>query len=255
MRVCVFASGSGGNCLLVSGQQGNILIDAGISMRRIQAGLQQAGLSMQDINGVLITHEHSDHISGLKMLAKHFKLPVFAPDRLAHELAALDKNIEAVIKPVSLKRQFNGSGFEITACHTPHDAIESVAYRLDGESSFALATDMGHVTDDVKAMLRGVDTALIESNYDEDMLRSGPYPYFLKKRISSDFGHLSNSNCALFAEELVKQGTNKLVLGHLSRENNRPEIALKTVGERLHGSDAALLCAPPQGFLDIKIGK
>ena len=254
MRVCVFASGSGGNCLLVSGKGGNVLIDAGISMRRICEGLKQAGLSMHEINGVLITHEHSDHISGLKMLTKHHKLPIFAPKRLAKELAMLDPNCESLLNEIPVNSSFSFAGFNAMACHTSHDAVESVAYRLEGDKSFALATDMGYVSNGIRDMLEGVDAAVIESNYDEDMLRCGPYPYFLKNRISSDEGHLSNICCAQLAEFLDRKGTEKIILGHLSRENNRPEIALKTVSAAIDNAERKLLCAPPAGFMDIQIG-
>ena len=254
MRVCIFASGSGGNCLLVSSRGSNILIDAGISMRKIQTGLQQAGLTMQEINGVLITHEHSDHISGLKMLSKHYNMPVYAPQKLGEKLLELDDNIEKNLHIIPVNKEFEVMNLAVEACHTPHDAVESVAYKLMGEKSFALATDMGHVTEDIKTLLKGVDTALIESNYDENMLRIGPYPYFLKRRIGSDIGHLSNDNSAELAAFLENSGTNRLVLGHLSRENNTPTKALETVKAVISGKDTRLDCAPVQGFMEIKIG-
>lgn len=253
MRVCIFASGSGGNCLLVSGEGGNILIDAGISMRRIVNGLAQAGLSLQNINGVLITHEHSDHISGLKMLMKHTRLPIFAPDRLARELVRLIPESEDCMNTIPLTENIQLAGFGVSACRTPHDAVESVAYKVHGERTFALATDMGHVTEDVQRLLSNVDAAVIESNYDEEMLRYGPYPVFLKRRILSQNGHLSNDSCAELASQLVNQGTKQIVLGHLSKENNRPEIALETVRPSLQDSGCRLLCAPPQGFLEINL--
>ena len=253
MRVCIFASGSGGNCLLVSGEGGNILIDAGISMRRIVNGLAQAGLSLQDINGVLITHEHSDHISGLKMLIKHAKLPIYAPARLARELVRLMPESEDCMNAAPLDENFQVAGYNILSCRTPHDAVESVAYRVEGKKSFALATDMGHVTEDVRNLLHGAHAAVVESNYDEQMLRYGAYPVFLKRRILSDNGHLSNDSCAKLVEEFVSQGTDRIVLGHLSKENNRPEIALEAVGSPIVTSGCRLSCAPPNGFLEIEL--
>ena len=253
MRVCIFASGSGGNCLLVSSRGSNVLIDAGISMRRIQAGLQQAGITMQEINGVLITHEHSDHISGLKMLSKHYNLPVFAPEKLGEKLLELDENLERNLNTIPVGEDFEIGRFAVKACHTPHDAVESVAYRLTGEKSFSLATDMGHVTENIRKLLEGTDTALIESNYDEDLLRTGPYPYFLKCRIASDIGHLSNSGSAELAAFLESCGAGRLILGHLSRENNTPDRALNAVRAMLSAKDTGLDCAPVQGFMEIKI--
>ena len=253
MRVCIFASGSGGNCLLVSGEGGNILIDAGISMRRIVNGLAQAGLSLQDINGVLITHEHSDHISGLKMLTKHAKLPIYAPARLARELVRLLPESEDCMNTLPLNEIAQVAGYGVGTCRTPHDAVESVAYKIQGARSFALATDMGHVTPEIRQLLKSADAAVVESNYDEQMLRYGAYPVFLKRRILSENGHLSNDCCAELVSELVNQGTEQIVLGHLSKENNRPEIALETVKPALADSGCRLLCAPPQGFLEIKL--
>ena len=251
MRVCVFASGSGGNSLLLSQGDGSLLLDAGISMRRIRCGLQQAGQSMQELHGVLITHEHSDHISGLKMLCKHHRLPVYAPEMLAGELRRLVPECEGLLRVIPLHRPFSVGPMQVRACPTPHDAVQSVAYRVEGEGSFALATDMGHVTEELRDFLRGVDAAVIESNYDEAMLRSGPYPYFLKKRILSERGHLSNTGCAALAGMLAAGGTREIVLGHLSRENNRPELALSAVSPALAGTAARLHCAPVQGFLEI----
>ncbi len=254
MRVCIFASGSGGNCLLLSEGESHLLIDAGISLRRIRCGLQQAGLSMQDLCGVLITHEHSDHISGLKMLCKHHRIPLYAPAALAGELLRLLPDCREQLCPVPLGEPFCLGSLQVRACPTPHDACQSVAYRVEGEESFALATDMGHVTEEILAFLRGVDAAVIEANYDEDMLRSGPYPFFLKRRILSDRGHLSNACCAGLAAQLSQWGTGQIVLGHLSRENNRPELAYEAVAARLPGK-TGLCCAPVQGFLEIQIGK
>ncbi len=227
------------------------MIDAGISMRRTVCGLAQAGLSLQDINGVLITHEHSDHISGLKMLIKHAKLPIYAPSRLARELVRLMPECEDCMNVAPLDKKFTVAGYEIDACRTPHDAVESVAYKVEGRKTFALATDMGHVTEDVQALLRGVNAAVVESNYDEEMLRYGPYPVFLKRRILSDNGHLSNDGCAKLVSELAAQGTEQIILGHLSKENNRPEIAMATTGASVYDSESRLFCAPPQGFLEI----
>lgn len=223
-------------------------------MRKIQTGLQQAGITMQEINGVLITHEHSDHISGLKMLLKHYNMPVFAPEKLGMKLLDLNENIEKNLNIIPVGKSFELNGFEVNACHTPHDVDESVAYRLDGEGSFALATDMGHVTDNIKDFLKGVDSALIESNYDENLLRIGPYPPFLKRRVASDRGHLSNECSARLAAFLEEHGTGKLVLGHLSRENNSPDRAFSAVKSALRSASTELFCAPAQGFMEIKIG-
>ena len=253
MRVVVFASGSSGNCMLVSGADTHVLIDAGISMRRTQAALSQAGLSLHDIGGVLITHEHSDHICALPMLVRHFRMPVYAPRTVAGRLRGMLPEIEPFLHVIPVGEPFQLGGLRTRAFHTPHDTEESVGYRLEGEGVFAMATDMGCVTEEVLSALTGADTALIESNHDLDMLSYGPYPVYLKRRILSDRGHLSNDSCAKLARALADSGTARIILGHLSRENNRPELALAAAAKALEGTGAALCCAPVYGCLSVPV--
>lgn len=251
MRVSVVASGSTGNCLLVSDQNTNIFIDAGISMRRIQGFLFQTGLSWRDIGGVLITHEHSDHIYGLETMLRRTEIPVFAPPIVASRLRRMFPASEPRIHTVPAGESREIGSLSVLPFHTPHDTDESVGYRVTGTSVFALATDMGCVTDEIRAGLLGADAVLIEANHDLHMLVSGPYPYQLKRRILSARGHLSNSDCAALARELVLSGTKQIVLGHISQENNRPGLALKTVSEALEGLEVSLFCAPPEGPLEL----
>ena len=255
MKVCVFASGSGGNCLLLSDNGTNILIDAGISMRRIVSGLAQMQLTMRDIGGVLITHEHSDHISGLKMLLKYNKLDIFAPHTVANRLCGVIPDAAEAIHIIPVGEPFQIGGLCIKAFHTPHDTDESVGYRVEGSGIYAHATDMGTVTDEVVNGLLGADTVLIESNHDEDMLRYGSYPYQLKKRILSDHGHLSNESCAALARTLADNGTKRIILGHLSRENNTPARALYASEKALEGTDTMLYNAPVLGYLEVEVGR
>lgn len=255
MKLSVFASGSSGNCLLLSGSGTHILIDAGISMRRIQQSLAQSDLSMREIGGVLITHEHSDHISGLKMLIKHYALPVYAPRTVANRLRGCLPEAEEVLRVIPVNEPFEIGALTVTAFHTPHDTDESVGYRVEGQGVFALATDMGHVTEEVFSALSGADTVLIESNHDEEMLRYGPYPVYLKRRILSDRGHLSNACCAQLARKLALGGTRQIVLGHLSRENNSPALALSAARESTAGLPVALYCAPVFGCLSLAVGE
>ena len=253
MRLVVFASGSSGNCLLLSSGASHILIDAGISMRRISAGLTQAGISWRDIGGVLITHEHSDHICGLKTLTRQRTVPICAPRTVANRLRGMLPGIDDCLRIIPVGEPFLQAGFRIKAFHTPHDTDESVGYRVEREGVFALATDMGKVTDEVRCGLLGADTALIEANHDPEMLRLGPYPAYLKMRILSEHGHLSNPDCAALARELAESGTSCIVLGHISRENNRPELALETVRSSLATSKTELYCAPAEGFLSLPV--
>lgn len=254
MQVTVFASGSGGNCLLLSGCGTHILIDAGISVRRITAGLTRAGLDWRQIDGVLITHEHSDHISGLKTLMKQRPTPIFAPRTVASRLRGMLPGIEKQLCEIPVGSLFSVGGLKLRAFHTPHDTDESVGYRVEGEGVFALATDMGEVTEEVFEGLRGADAALIEANHDLERLRLGLYPAYLKLRILSGHGHLSNGDCAALARRLCESGTRRLILGHLSRENNTPALALQAVLSALGELPASVCCAPPDGFLTVSFG-
>ena len=253
MRLTVFASGSSGNCLLLSGGGTHILIDAGISTRRLSELLEERCLSLQDIGGVLITHEHSDHISGLLGLTRRCGVEILAPRTVAARLRGMLPQLDERLRVIPVGEDFSLSRLTVRAFHTPHDTDESVGYRVEGDGVFALATDMGCLTDEVRDNLRGADAALIEANHDEDMLRYGRYPIFLKRRILSERGHLSNENCALLARELAESGTGTIILGHLSRENNTPDTALRAVGAALEGTGAELLCAPPFGCLEVEV--
>ena len=251
MNIKVFASGSGGNCMLLSERDTHILIDAGISMRRLQQSLRAHDLEIEDIGGVLITHEHSDHVSGLKMLLKHYDLPLYAPHTVAARLCGMLPDAEETMHIIVPGEEFRVGAFCVRAFQTPHDTDESVGYRVEGRGVFALATDMGHVTDEILEGLTGADTVLIESNHDLDMLYNGPYPVQLKRRILSDRGHLSNTDCAALAARLARNGTGTVILGHLSKENNRPEIALRETEQALAGLGVQVFCAPVYGCLSL----
>ncbi len=254
MEVRVFASGSSGNCLLVSDGGTHILIDAGISMRRIQTSLARCSLAWQDLTGVLITHEHSDHISGLPMLLKYHPMPVCAPHTVASRLLGQLPQAADLLRIIPVGEAFPLGEMTVMAFHTPHDTDESVGYRLAGSAVYAHATDTGSVTEELLRGLSGADTVLIEANHDERMLRDGPYPFYLKKRILSARGHLSNGDCALLARTLAEQGTRRIILGHLSRTNNRPELALSAVRAALEGTSAELYCAGPDGLECVTVG-
>ena len=150
---------------------------------------------------------------------------------------------------IPVGESFRVGSLQVRAFHTPHDTDESVGYRVEGEGCFAMATDMGHVSQEVVDGLLGADIALIESNHDLEMLRNGGYPFYLKRRILSARGHLSNADCALLARQLAESGTGEIVLGHLSRENNRPELALRETAAALEGLETRLCCAPADGLL------
>ena len=256
MKLVTFASGSSGNCTLVRDDTGGILIDAGISMRRIQAGLSRQGLTFADLGGILITHDHSDHISGLPMVVKHHPVPVFAPRTVANHLLRSIPDLEDCITIIGKEEPFSVKNFRITAFSTPHDTDESVGYCLEGEGRLGFCTDTGHVTETMLAHLTGCTAALIEANHDLERLRCGPYPVYLKRRILSERGHLSNVDCGALACALAESGTTSIVLGHLSRENNTPRLAYDTVRAALDGAGHAaveLLVAPADGDLELEI--
>lgn len=215
--------------------------------------LGECCLTLQDIGGVLITHEHSDHISGLKTLVKRTSCPVYAPRTVASRLRGMLPGLDERLEVIPVGEDFSIAGLTVRAFHTPHDTPESVGYRVSCEGVFAIATDMGCVTDEVRENLRGADTVLIESNHDEEMLRFGPYPPMLKRRILSDHGHLSNENCATLARELAESGTRTIILGHLSRQNNTPAVALRTAEAALVGTGAEICCAPELGCLSVRV--
>lgn len=253
MRVCIFASGSSGNCMLLSGGGANILVDAGISARRIVNSLASMHLTMDDVSGVLITHEHSDHISGLKTLIKNHNVKLYAPRTVANRLAGMLPETQDVMTHIPVGESFMIAQFNILAFHTPHDTDESVGYRIERDGIFALATDIGHVSAEVERGLLGADTVLIESNHDETMLRYGAYPVYLKRRILSARGHLSNDDCACFLRRLAESGTKQVILGHLSRENNSPAKAMSAAAAALEGYDVKLFCAPVFGQLSLYV--
>lgn len=257
MKVITFASGSSGNCALVRNGDTNILIDAGISMRRIRQGLARQGLRPEDVQGILLTHEHTDHISGLPMMVKHHGLPVFAPRTVANRIRWSVTGVEEYLRPIVPEETFSLGGLRITAFSTSHDTEQSVGYRIEGESALGYCTDTGCVTEGMQHRLAGCDAVVLEANHDVDMLRDGPYPWPLKRRVLSDRGHLSNDGCAAFACLLAEKGMKQLILAHLSRENNRPALAGETVcsllRERGH-SRVAVSVAPADGDLEVEIG-
>lgn len=255
MRIFVFASGSGGNCLLVSDKGTNILIDAGISMRRIENCLSQAGFSMDDITGVFITHEHSDHISALKTMVKKHKADIFAPHTVASRIIGMIPETEGHFTTKPVGEPFGVGELTVSMFRTNHDTDESVGYRVEGSACFAIATDTGVIDDTIRAGLYGADAVLIESNHDEQMLRDGAYPAYLKRRILSERGHLSNDACASLAKELALRGTGKIILGHLSKANNTPQKAMEAAEKALSGTGAELFCAPEFGRLEIVLGE
>lgn len=255
MRIVTFASGSTGNCSLITEGRANILIDAGISMRRTLAALESLGLAPRDLCGVLITHEHSDHISGLPMLVKHHDVRIFAPKALCEVLAIMKPELKNNLNYIPEDDKADFDGVAVSCFRTPHDAAYSVGYRFDGEKTIAYATDTGSISEELVRGLEGAQLALIEANHDVEMLRSGPYPYYLKRRIISPTGHLSNDDSGKLALHLAKSGTKHIILGHLSRENNSPKLAYDTVHAAISTQNAEISVAPMNNLLAVTVGE
>ena len=252
MRLTTFASGSTGNCALLTMDGVHILLDAGISCRRICEHLRLSGVKPEDLAAILITHEHSDHIAGLATLVKRCAAPVCAPRAVAGYLDRTVAGVAARLRVVTPGEDFDLGGLTVRCFSTSHDSAQSVGWRVTGERTFALATDTGCITPEVEAGLTGADAVLIEANHDVDMLLAGPYPYYLKRRILSERGHLSNADCAALAARLAEGGTRQILLGHLSRENNSPARAFETVSAALAGR-AFVYVAPAEDRFTLEV--
>ena len=227
------ASGSSGNCIYVGTDRHSVLIDAGISCRRITEALHEIGRSVQDLTAILVTHEHSDHISGLGVLSRKAQVPVYATAGTIRQImryAPLGKVDEDLFHPIDADQPFQVGDMEVEAFHISHDAAQPVAYRVDaGGKSAAVATDMGCFNRYTLNHLRNLDVLLVEANHDENMLQAGPYPYPLKRRILGEKGHLSNLSCAMLLSQVLNDHMKAAYLGHLSKTNNYAELAYETV--------------------------
>jgi phosphoribosyl 1,2-cyclic phosphodiesterase len=220
---------------------GTILIDAGISCKRICDGLKAHEVDPATLSGVVITHEHSDHISGLAVLLKKYRLPIYTSPETGRQLTYRIAGIDGLIHPVNAGECFSLGGLDFRPFHTPHDAAGSLGFTFsDGQVQAAVATDFGYVTDEITEAIVGSQFVLVETNYEEDWLLEGSYPYPLKQRILGDRGHLSNRDGAALACYLARHGTRTLVLGHLSKENNSPAQAEQVVSQALRGAGVEL---------------
>lgn len=229
-RFCSLFSSSSGNATFVGSSKTGILIDAGVSAKRIREALSSREIEPSSLSAIFVTHEHSDHIAGIRVLASNYKIPVFATPGTLEGLE--DAGVLNGKFPVfALDEGGNEIGdLFVRPFKTPHDSNESCGYTIDfpdGRKA-AVATDIGTVTNVVLNSITGCDLVMLESNHDIGMLQNGSYPYYLKRRILSDRGHLSNESCAAVARDLVERGTTRLYLGHLSGENNIPDLAFQT---------------------------
>lgn len=233
MELCSIASGSSGNCIYVGTENGHLLIDAGISGKRIEEGLNSIGLKTAEMQGILVTHEHIDHVAGLGVLARRYGIPLYATKgtiESVKRMKSVGKIEETLFYEVEPEREFEIGGMSIEPIAISHDAAEPVAYKIkQGQKSAAVMTDLGYYDTRIVQKLQNVDALLLEANHDVRMLETGPYPYPLKQRILGERGHLSNENCGRLLGEILHDNFKGAVLGHLSKENNYPQLAYETV--------------------------
>ena len=235
MRFCPLCSGSSGNATYIEAGGTRILIDAGLSCKRITELLERIGTDPRTLSAILLTHEHVDHVRGVNVLSKKYDLPVYAN---AETWSMLKEPLKDVApKNVCVfesDRDFYLSGVRVLPFSVPHDAIHCVGYTVSaGGHKVGVCTDLGHVDARILSILSGCDLLLFEANHDVDMLMAGSYPYLLKKRILSGSGHMNNDDCCRALVKLHESGVRNVILGHLSKENNYPELAMVAVRSAL----------------------
>lgn len=237
MELCSIASGSSGNCIYVGTEATHLLVDAGISGKRTECGLNSLGLSGRDLDGILITHEHSDHISGLGVIARRYGLPIYGTKgtleaiQNTSSVGKIDPSLFHVIEP---DQDVLIGDIVVHPIRISHDAADPVAYILkNGSQKIGILTDLGKYDDYIIDNLQGLDVLLLEANHDVHMLEVGSYPYPLKQRILGERGHLSNEVSGQLLGELLHDGMKNIILGHLSKENNYADLAYETVRQEV----------------------
>ena len=255
-RFCTLFSGSSGNSTYLSGSDTAVLVDAGRSCKQLLQAMEARQIDPRSLAAVLVTHEHVDHVSGLKVLLKKLKIPVYASPEVLEKLrwdGRLPEGQET--HAVDPAQPFTVGSLGVECFDTPHDSVHSLGYRITTPDGLrlAVATDMGYISEQVRQVLTGSDLVLLESNYESSLLSLCDYPYYLKRRIASNTGHLSNDSCAQELVRLVRTGSTRLILGHLSENSNTPEnayqasaCALELSGLR-EGLDYTLEVAPRHG--------
>lgn len=233
MRMCSIASGSSGNCIYVGSDNSHLLIDTGISKKRIEEGLNKLEIKGDELDGILITHEHSDHIKGLGVFSRKYEIPIYAtPGTIAgiKESSSLGKMPEGLLHPIKADHPFQLGELDVHPFAISHDANEPSGYRFEQDGKkIAVATDLGKYDEYTVENLKDLNAVLLESNHDIHMLEVGPYPYYLKQRVLGDRGHLSNELSGRLLCDILHNNLQSVLLGHLSKENNYEELAYETV--------------------------
>ena len=249
-------SGSSGNCIYLKSGQSKILIDAGKSAGAIEKSLSSLGSSLRGIDAIFVTHEHSDHTCGLEIISKKYQIPIHITAPSYQRVAYNGSFASRFAQRHEVRYECKIGALTVRSFEIPHDSAQNVGYVIDdGEDTLGIATDIGHLTDEIKTSLCGCKTAIIESNHDKFLLVAGPYPEFLKQRILADTGHLANEDSTELSLFLAKNGTERITLAHLSKENNAPEIAFTAHRDNLdrHGfSQIELNVARPDSVVKVK---
>lgn len=238
MKLCSIASGSSGNCIYVGHASTHLLIDAGISGKKIEQGLLAVGVEPESLSGLLVTHEHSDHIQGIGVLARKYKIPIYGTVETFCAMKKGKTNIgkidDALFQSIIPEESFSIGEIAVTPFSVSHDAANPVAYSFEAEGhKIGMATDLGIYTEKTVNHLKNSELLYLESNHDENMLMVGAYPYYLKQRILGEHGHLSNDMAAELLCTLYHEKLQHVILAHLSKENNYPELAYETVRAEL----------------------
>ncbi len=233
MNLCSIASGSSGNCIYVGSERTSVLVDVGLSGKRVEAGLNSIDRTTREMDGILITHEHSDHIKGLGVLARKYGLPIYATAGTIEAIEWMDqlgKMPEGLFHEIRPDEEFCVGDLKIFPFTISHDAAQPVGFRLEcGQKAVGIATDLGQYSDYTVERLKNLHALLLEANHDVRMLQAGSYPYYLKQRILSEKGHLSNENAGQLLGRLLHDDLQAVFLGHLSKENNYDKLAYETV--------------------------
>jgi phosphoribosyl 1,2-cyclic phosphodiesterase len=231
MNFCSLSSGSSGNCYYIGNEFHGILIDAGISAGSIRKFLKKMDIPIQTIMGILITHNHIDHIKGLEVLTRKNSIPAFTSRNVWNSINPVEKGISVDrIREIPLQQKFHLAGFDIEAFPVCHDAPETIGFQISvDDKKITIVTDLGHICQTSASYIKSANLLVIESNYDEQMLENGRYPHFLKSRIKSNHGHLGNLQTSEFLADIVNGNLSHICLAHLSKNNNTPEIVLQTL--------------------------
>lgn len=243
LKCCSLYSGSSGNCFFIQSEQTKILIDAGVSCKKIETALQtDFNLSLSNIDAIFVTHEHVDHTKSLNLISSKYNLPVYASKGTWNALTEKTQKISIDNKKIfELDKSFEFNDLRIFPFSTPHDAAEPCGFNIyNNNSKISIATDLGYIDDKIFNNLKNSSFLMLESNYEPNILRVSSYPYRLKQRIMSKSGHLSNNDASDTISKLINYGLKDVLLIHLSKENNVPEIAYETVIEKLKNTNSSL---------------